>query len=565
METAPTPPGVGTRHRILGIWPLGRIPAEERTSAVLAVHDLEIRVGARTLMSDVAFRVSPGDKIGLVGRNGAGKTTLTKVLAGDLLPAEGRVDRSGELGYLPQDPRSGDPEMLARTRILDARGLGTLALGMRENAERMASEDPAVADRAMRKYASLTERFEALGGYAAEAEAASIAHNLSLPDRILDQPLKTLSGGQRRRIELARILFSDAQTMILDEPTNHLDADSVVWLREFLKGYKGGLIVISHDIELVGETVNRVFYLDAMRQVIDVYNMNWKNYQRQRVADEERRKKERANAEKKATALQQQAARFGAKASKAAAAHQMVARAEKLLAGLDDVRQEDRVAKLRFPKPAPCGKTPLMAKDLSKSYGSLEIFAGVDLAIDRGSRVVVLGLNGAGKTTLLRILAGVDKADTGVIEPGHGLKIGYYAQEHENLDVSRSVLDNMMSAAPDITATEARKVLGSFLFTGDDVLKPAGVLSGGEKTRLSLATLVVSSANMLLLDEPTNNLDPASREEILGALAHYEGAVVLVSHDEGAVEALNPERVLILPDGVEDIWGRDYIDLITLA
>tara|TARA_Y100001947_G_scaffold57626_1_gene48308 strand:+ start:1757 stop:3373 length:1617 start_codon:yes stop_codon:yes gene_type:complete len=537
----------------------------KRSFAVLSVHDLEIRVGARVLMSDVTFRVGAGDKVGLVGRNGAGKTTLTKVLSGDLLPAAGRVDRSGELGYLPQDPRSGNPEDLARTRILDARGLGQLAIGMHEASLAMGDDDADVAARAMRRYGSLTERFEALGGYAAEAEAASIAHNLALPDRILDQPLSTLSGGQRRRIELARILFSDAQTMILDEPTNHLDADSVVWLREFLKNYKGGLIVISHDVELVGETVNRVFYLDANRQVIDIYNMSWKNYLRQRVADEERRKKERANAEKKATALQQQAAKFGAKATKAAAAHQMLARAEKLLSGLDEVRQEDRVAKLRFPKPAACGKTPLMASGLSKSYGSLEIFTDVDLAIDRGSKVVVLGLNGAGKTTLLRILAGVDRPDTGQVEPGHGLKIGYYAQEHENLDVGRSVLDNMMSAAPDITATEARKVLGSFLFTGDDVLKPAGVLSGGEKTRLSLATLVVSSANVLLLDEPTNNLDPASRDEILGALAHYEGAVILVSHDEGAVEALNPERVLILPDGVEDIWGRDYIDLITLA
>jgi len=533
--------------------------------AVLAVHELEIRVGARVLMSDVSFRVADGDKIGLVGRNGAGKTTLTKVLAGDVLASEGKVTRSGEIGYLPQDPRTGDPEMLARTRILDARGLGSIQLGISNASHDMASEDPKVAERAMRKFANLTERFEALGGYAAEAEAASIAHNLSLPDRILDQPLNTLSGGQRRRIELARILFSDAETMILDEPTNHLDADSVVWLRDFLKNYKGGLIVISHDVELVGETVNRVFYLDANRQVIDIYNMNWKNYLRQRVADEERRKKERANAEKKATQLQLQAARFGAKASKAAAAHQMVARAEKLLSGLDEVRQVDRVAKLRFPKPAPCGKTPLMASGLSKSYGSLEIFTDVDLAIDRGSKVVVLGLNGAGKTTLLRLLAGVDQPDTGQLEPGHGLKIGYYAQEHENLDVKRSVLENMISAAPDLNETEARKVLGSFLFTGDDVHKPAGVLSGGEKTRLSLATLVVSSANMLLLDEPTNNLDPASREEILGALAHYEGAVVLVSHDPGAVASLNPERVLILPDGVEDIWSKDYQDLIELA
>jgi ATPase subunit of ABC transporter with duplicated ATPase domains len=207
----------------------------------------------------------------------------------------------------------------------------------------------------------------------------------------------------------------------------------------------------------------------------------------------------------------------------------------------------------------------LTAEGLSRSYGSLEIFTDVDLAIDRGSKVVVLGLNGAGKTTLLRLLAGIDRPDTGEVVAGHGLKLGYYAQEHETLDVERTVLENMRSAAPDLDETETRKVLGSFLFSGDDVDKPAAVLSGGEKTRLALATLVVSAANVLLLDEPTNNLDPASREEILGALRSYEGAVVLVSHDEGAVTALEPERVLLLPDGVEDLWGRDYEDLIALA
>ncbi|RLQ86222.1 ABC-F family ATP-binding cassette domain-containing protein [Mycetocola zhadangensis] len=532
---------------------------------MLTVHDLEIRVGARVLMEGVNFRVAAGDKIGLVGRNGAGKTTLTKVLAGELLPSNGSVDRSGELGYLPQDPRSGDPDELARTRILNARGLGSIVLEMQDATLGMASTDAAVSAAAMKKYGNLEERFQMLGGYSAEAEAASIASNLNLPDRILDQPLRTLSGGQRRRIELARILFSDARTMILDEPTNHLDADSVVWLREFLKSYTGGFIVITHDVELVGETVNKVFYLDGNRQVIDVYNMNWKNYQRQRASDEERRKKERVNVEKKASTLQLQAARFGAKASKAAAAHQMVARAEKMLSGLEEVRSVERVAKLRFPDPAPCGRTPLMASNLSRSYGSLEIFTAVDLAIDRGSKVVVLGLNGAGKTTLLRILAGVDKPDTGQVEPGHGLRIGYFAQEHETLDVKRSVLENMVSSSPNITETEARKVLGSFLFTGDDSHKPAGVLSGGEKTRLALAMIVVSGANVLLLDEPTNNLDPASRAEILDALAHFTGAVVLVSHDEGAVQALNPERVLILPDGVEDHWNKDYLELIELA
>ena len=532
---------------------------------MLAVQDLEIRVGARLLMADVSFRVDKGDKVGLVGRNGAGKTTMTRALAGEGQPTGGTITRTGEIGYLPQDPRAGDPEQLARTRILDARGLGSIVLELQQAGVEMGSDEPAVAEKAMARYSRLTDRFQSLGGYSAEAEAAAIASNLNLPDRILGQPLSTLSGGQRRRIELARILFSDAETMILDEPTNHLDADSVVWLREFLKAYQGGFIVISHDVALVEETVNRVFYLDGNRQVIDIYNMGWKHYLRQREADAERRKKERANVEKKATALQLQAARFGAKASKAASAHQMVARAERMLSGLDEVRAVERVAKLRFPDPAPVGKTPLQAHNLSKSYGSLEIFTSVDLAIDRGSRVVILGLNGAGKTTLLRILAGVDDPDTGVLEPGHGLRIGYYAQEHETLDTRRSVLENMMSSSDAITEREARSVLGSFLFVGDDVQKPAGVLSGGEKTRLSLATLVVSKANLLLLDEPTNNLDPASREEILGALAAYSGSVVLVSHDEGAVEALNPERVLIMPDGVEDLWTKDYAELIALA
>jgi ATPase subunit of ABC transporter with duplicated ATPase domains len=236
-----------------------------------------------------------------------------------------------------------------------------------------------------------------------------------------------------------------------------------------------------------------------------------------------------------------------------------------MLGGLESARAADKVARIKFPEPAPCGKTPLTAEELSKSYGSLEVFTDVDLAVDKGSRVVILGLNGAGKTTLLRILAGVDRPDTGTVLPGHGLKLGYYAQEHETLDVKRTVLENMRTSAPQLTDAEARSVLGSFLFSGDDATKPAGVLSGGEKTRLALAILVVSSANVLLLDEPTNNLDPASREEVLGAIRSYSGAIVLVTHDEGAVLALEPDRVLILPDGVEDLWNEGYADLVSLA
>jgi len=318
-------------------------------------------------------------------------------------------------------------------------------------------------------------------------------------------------------------------------------------------------------VGLLETTVNKVFHLDANRAELDVYSMDWKRYLLQRESDEKRRKRERANAERKAEALLAQAYKMRAKATKAVAAQNMARRAERLLAGVEEERAADKVARIRFPTPAPCGKTPLTATELSKSYGSLEVFTDVDLAIDKGSQVVVLGLNGAGKTTLLRILAGIEEPDTGRVVRGHGLRLGYYAQEHETLDVSRTVLENMMTASPDLTETDVRKILGSFLFSGDDVDKPARVLSGGEKTRLALAMLVVSAANVLLLDEPTNNLDPASRREVLQAIQRYAGAVVLVTHDEGAVEALVPDRVLLLPDGVEDLWSPDYADLISLA
>jgi ATPase subunit of ABC transporter with duplicated ATPase domains len=532
---------------------------------MITVSDVELRVGARLLLGACSFRVGKGDRIGLVGRNGAGKTTLTRVLAGEGLPAGGRVTRSGEVGYLPQDPRTSDPELSASDRILSVRGLDEIVRQMRETEGRMASADPATHDAAMRRYARLDAEFLSRGGYAAESEAASISASLGLAERVLNQSLGTLSGGQRRRVELARILFSGAETLLLDEPTNHLDADSIVWLREYLRSFAGGFVVISHDVSLVEHCVNKVFHLDANRSELDVYNVGWKAYLQQREADERRRKRERANAEKKAAALTAQANSMRAKATKAVAAQNMLRRAESLVSGLEGQRQADKVAKLRFPEPAPCGKTPLTATGLSKSYGSLEVFTDVDLAVDRGSRVVILGLNGAGKTTLLRILSGIEAPDTGEVVAGHGLRMGYYAQEHETLDRERTVLENMATAAPDMPEVEQRKILGSFLFTGDDADKPVSVLSGGEKTRLALATLVVSSANVLLLDEPTNNLDPASRAEILAALRRYAGAVVLVTHDEGAVDALAPERLILLPDGVEDLWGEEYADLVALA
>ncbi|MER5392792.1 ABC-F family ATP-binding cassette domain-containing protein, partial [Saccharopolyspora sp. NPDC002686] len=479
------------------------------------------------------------------------------------------------LGYLPQDPREGDLTVSAKDRVLSARGLDQLLRDMEKAQTAMAElADDRQRDKAIARYGRLEERFGARGGYAAESEAGRICSNLGLPDRVLEQPLSTLSGGQRRRVELARILFAaseagpggrSASTLLLDEPTNHLDADSINWLRDFLKAHDGGLVVISHDVDLLAAVVNKVWFLDAIRGEADVYNMDWARYQDARAADEKRRRRERANAEKKASTLMAQADKMRAKATKAVAAQNMARRAEKLLAEAETEQAQEKVAKIRFPDPASCGRTPLTADGLSKSYGSLEIFSGVDLAVDRGSRVVVLGLNGAGKTTLLRLLGGVEKPDSGAVVPGHGLRIGYFAQEHETLDHNASVWENIRSAAPDAPEQQLRTLLGAFLFQGEQLQQPAGTLSGGEKTRLALAGLVSSAANVLLLDEPTNNLDPASREQVLDALRSFTGAVVLVTHDPGAVQALEPERVILLPDGTEDHWSEDYLDLVQLA
>ena len=552
---------------------------------VINVQDLTMRIGARQLVAGATFRVDKGMRIGLVGRNGAGKTTMTKLLAAasveqgtghavadaddrhglEAVEHEGTISCNGSVGYLPQDTRVGDLTEAARDRILSARGIDTLLVRIREAEERIATTEGDAMAKALDRYTRVDHEFTMAGGYAAASEAARIAAALGLPDRVLDQEIGTLSGGQRRRVELARVLFQRPDTLLLDEPTNHLDHDSVLWLRDHLRAYSGGFIVISHDVELLRNTVNQIMHLDADRGVLDVYHLGWDAYLKQRADDEHRRRRERANAEKKAAALRAQGEKMRAKATKAVAAQQMLKRADRLMEGLEDERIAERVARLRFPDPAPCGKTPLRASGLSKAYGSLEVFAGVDLAIDRGSRVVVLGLNGAGKTTLLRLLGGVEEPDSGEVIAGHGLKIGYYAQEHETIDTSRTVVENLRSAAPGLDDTQVRSVLGSFLFSGADADKPARVLSGGEKTRLALALLVVSSANVLLLDEPTNNLDPASREEILRALGTFAGAVVLVTHDEGAVEALGPDRVLLLPDGDEDLWSEDYLELVALA
>ncbi|MFD4374336.1 ABC-F family ATP-binding cassette domain-containing protein [Streptomyces sp. NPDC058486] len=534
---------------------------------MITVRGVELRAGARLLLSDISFSVSPGDRIGLVGRNGAGKTTLMTALAGQAAPAAGAITHTGPVGLLAQDSRAADPAVTVTDRILSARGLDRALRALRASETAMAGASDSLAlEKAMGAYARAEAAFQAGGGYAAQAEAARVAAGLGLPDRVLGEPVGSLSGGQKRRVELARILFAgQGGTLLLDEPTNHLDADSVAWLRTFLHDHKGGLVVISHDTGLLAHVVNRVFHLDPQRATLDLHNTTWSTYLTQRETDERRRARERANAERKAASLHAQADKMKARSATAVMAKSMARRADRMLAELEPARRAEKVARIRLPEPSPCGRVPLGSVSLAKSYRGHQVLDGVDLAVDRGSRLVILGLNGAGKTTLLRLLAGQERPDSGRVVHGHGLRLGYFAQEHDTLAPDRTVRENLTAAAPHLSDGEARQVLGAFLFSGDDADKRAGVLSGGEKTRLALAGLVHSGANVLLLDEPTNNLDPASRTEVLSAIDSYPGAIVMVTHDEGAIDALRPDRVLLLPDADEDLWSEDYRDLVSLA
>ncbi|MGW2161105.1 ABC-F family ATP-binding cassette domain-containing protein [Nonomuraea sp. NPDC001699] len=527
---------------------------------MLTLRGVDVRAGAHLLLSGVTAHVAPGDRVGLVGRNGAGKTTLMKTLAGVLPPAAGEIVRTGPVGYLPQDPAAADPAVTVLDRVLSVRGLDQAVRDLRAAESDLAERGD---ERAMARYVRVEAEFQARGGYAAEGEAARVAAGLGLPDRVLNRPVGDLSGGQRRRVELARVLFAEPGVLLLDEPTNHLDGDSIAWLRSFLAGHSGGLVLITHDTGLLTDVVNRVWHVE--HGALETRNTGWHTYLADREADDRRRTRLRFTAERKAAALHAQAGRMRSNVATATRARDMARRADRMLAETPPPRVANKVARIRLPEPAPSGRTPLGAISLAKSYGGRPVLAGVDLAVDRGSRLVVLGLNGAGKTTLLRLLAGYERPDSGRVVHGHGLRLGYFAQEHDTLDPAHTVGQHLASAASHLSDGEARTVLGSFLFSGDDVDKPVRVLSGGEKTRLALAGLVSSQANVLLLDEPTNNLDPASKAEVLAAVTAYLGAVVMVTHDQEAVAALRPDRVLLLPDGVEDLWNDGYADLIALA
>ena len=538
---------------------------------MLQVQGISVEVGGRLVVENASFSVMPRDKVGIVGRNGAGKTSLFKVLGGAVEPHGGKILRKGAFGYLPQDPKiPGSREQhSAISHILSGRNIDE-ELTLIEKLRLTMEESPSTQNIA--KFSKAEDDFASKGGYAAESEARSIAAGLGLkPDR-LNLPIHVLSGGERRRVELTRILFAGSDMLLLDEPTNHLDVDAKTWLLGFMRDYRGALLVISHDLDLLDEAITRVLHLDrpqedSVGELIE-YRGTYTQYKSSRAADEARLAKKAATQQKEIDRLQGVVDRFGAKATKAAMAHSIEKRIARIEQTKVEVSEGDRVLKVRFPDPPHCGMTVIEAKGLSKKFSGPAIFDKVDFDLGKGERLLVLGLNGAGKTTLLRMLAKEMMPDSGSFEFGYQVNAGYYAQEHDNLDPQASLIDHLRRVAPvslGLTESQLRGMLGMFGLSGSKVFQESATLSGGEKTKLALAMLMVGRNNLLLLDEPTNNLDPPSRQSVADALSNWKGAIILVSHDTEFVEQLAPTKVLLLPDGQVDYFSNEWLDLVSLA
>ena len=528
---------------------------------MLQVRNLAIDVAARRVLSDASFTVAAGDKVGLVGRNGAGKTSLLKVLAGEDDAASGIVLRRGTLGYVPQNPRPrSEAAHTALSHVLSGRGLDRAAQHLAELHRRLEHDH---SQALIERYSEAEERYRHDGGYSGESDARRIATGLGLRLDRVDLQLSVLSGGERRRVELARVLFAGPDLILLDEPTNHLDSNAKEWLMGFLREFRVAVIVVSHDLSLLDSSITRVLHLDGGRLI--EYRGTYSQYRQARQLEEKRLTSlaQRQEAEIKRLSLLAEVMRRQTE-KRAKQAKSIFTRVERMKAQRVTAPRRERRVKISFPEPPHTGRVVLGVSGVAKGYGGPLVFRDVSFEVERHERLLVMGLNGAGKTSLLRILAGQRESNAGSFRLGHGVSLGYYAQEHEGIRSGVTVLAHMREQS-DAEERALRALLGMFSLTGDVARQDAGTLSGGEKTKLALAQLVAGRHNLLLLEEPTNNLDPPSRTGVARALAAWPGTMVIVSHDPEFVHALQPGRVLFMPEGRIDYWEEDLLDVVSMA
>jgi ATP-binding cassette subfamily F protein 3 len=498
---------------------------------MLMAQGLHKNFGSRELFSDLSWRINPGDRVGLVGPNGTGKTTLLRMLMGEEPLDGGTVVLGSEesRGYLPQEvPRVAGGT--AFERVLDgAREVRDLGQRLQQIEHNMAHSDGAQASALAAQHAQLLERFNLLEGYTLEGRAEDALRGLGFSHQQAHSPVQNLSGGWWMRVELARLLIARPDYLFLDEPTNHLDTSSLQWLEGFLQRYSGAWVVVSHDRYFLNRTVSAIAELGP--DGVAVFAGDYDFYL---AAQEELRAQEAAQAlsyRRKAADLEAFISRFRAKASKAKQAQSRMKTLERM-GPPPPAPKSKRKLHITLPEPPRSGAQVAQLQDVHKAFGDKVLYQGLNLTLQRGDRVAVVGVNGAGKSTLLKILAGVVAADAGACSLGHNVVPYYFAQHQlEMLNPARTVLEEMEADWINPSPTAVRGLLGAFLFRGDALEQKVGVLSGGEKCRLALAKMMAKPANLLLLDEPTNHLDLDSRDVLEAALAQYTGTIVCVSHD----------------------------------
>jgi ATP-binding cassette subfamily F protein 3 len=522
---------------------------------MLQVQSLTKGFQGRTLLAEVTWSLSAGDRVGLTGPNGSGKTTLLRLLIGAEQPDAGSITmpRGTTAGYLPQDGLSHRGRSL-RDEALSAFA-AVLAIGeeMTELEERMSTLAPESPDheRVIARYGECREEWDRRGGFAIEARTEEVLLGLGFRVDELDRPTETFSGGWQMRIALAKLLLLQPNLLLLDEPTNHLDLEARNWLEDYLVAYPHGVVLVSHDRYFLDRVVTRITEIDR-RKLVD-YTGNYSRYLEVR-ASTLAELRARASAQKEEIErIQRFIDRFRYKATKAKQVQSRIKALEKM--ELIEVPPERKLMRVRLPEPERPGRLVLELKGVEKSYGPTVVFRGADFVIERGERLALVGPNGVGKSTLMRLLAGVEPPDAGTIKLGHKARTGYFSQDRYDLDENKTVLENMTEGAPLSMIPQLRNILGAFLFHGDDVDKKVKVLSGGEKSRLALARMLLEPANVLLLDEPTNHLDLDSKAILLEALAAYKGTIVFVSHDRYFLDELATKVAEVGGGAVRIHWG----------